>query len=1050
MEPHNDRDGVMSAIIEGTTDAVFVKDLDGRYLLVNSSCARFIGRPPSEIVGRLDTDLYPPDTARQFMEADREVLATGETRVFEGVADSRGGAHANYRVTKGVVRDAAGRTVGLFGISHDLTDLRAAEEERERRIREQAARHEAEATTRAKDELLGALRASEERYRAFIANSSEGIWRVELEEPIPVGQLDADEQIERFCRHGYIAECNDAMARMYGFARAEELHGARVGDLLIRDEPENVEHLRALVASNYALSDAETVEVDREGRPRFFVNSLHGAFEGGRLVRVWGTQRDVTERRAAERKLRALVDASQTLLGSPHTEAVLRAVVSLAARLVSADAYAVWRYRASGAGARWEVVSAEGLSDEYRDSWIAVNEDTPSMPDTPVVVEDVDSLPLVAERRDLYRCEGIRSLLALPLRIHGAVGGSLVFYHRERRSFPEPDVEVAAAIANLSASAIGTAELYEEQSRLRREAEAASRRANFLSEAAAVLTSSLEYERTLEAVARLAVPHVADWCAVDIVGDDGGLRRLAVAHVDPAKVEWARALAERYPHDPEAPQGVAHVLRTARPELYPHIPDEMLVAAAKDDEHLRVLRETGFVSAMLVPMSAHGRTSGVITFVTAESGRHYDSEDLAFAEHLARRAALAVENARLYREAQEANHIKDEFLATLSHELRTPLTAILGWASMLRSGRFDEAATQRALETIERNARAQRQIVEDVLDVSRIITGRLRIDARPVEVRSLVEAAVDGVRPAAEAKGVFLSTMLGRDVGVISADPDRLQQVMWNLLSNAVKFTPQGGRVEVELRRDGDHASVRVADTGQGVAREFLPHVFERFRQADSSTTRQHGGLGLGLAIVRHLVELHGGTVRAESEGEGKGATFTVELPTLRTPDVGLRVKEETNAVVKFAPAAEVESADDEAAILDGVNVLLVEDDEDARLMLRNLLEGRGACVTAAASSREAWAALELKSYDVLVSDIGMPVEDGYALVRRLREREAGRGGGRLPAVALTAYARDEDRTRALRSGFHAHVPKPVNPAELVAVVASLAGLSPSGRREVT
>ncbi|MDQ3805008.1 MAG: PAS domain-containing protein, partial [Acidobacteriota bacterium] len=471
--PPGDRDDVMRAVIEGTTDAVFVKDLEGRYLLVNSACARFIGRPASEIVGRLDADLYPPDTARQFTEADREVLASGQTRVFEGVAEGARGTQ-DYRVTKGVVRDREGRTVGLFGISHDITDRRAAEEERARRIREQAAREEAEASGRAKDDLLRALGESEERYRAFIANSSEGIWRFEFERPIPVA-LPEDEQIELCYEHCYLAECNDAAARMYGFERAEEMTGARLADFLVRDDPANVEYLRAFIRSGYKLADAESVEVDREGRTRHFLNSLAGTVEGGRLVRVWGTQRDVTERKRAEEKLRALVNASESLLGSPRTEAVLSATLKLAGRLVRADAYAIWRRR-EGAG-RWEVVSSEGLSDEYRESWIAVNSETPSMPESPVIVEDVDALPLLAERREAYRREGIRSLLALPLKVHGQVAGTLVFYYREPRRFAEPDVTVAAAIANLSASAVGTAELYEEQSRLRGEAEAASRRA---------------------------------------------------------------------------------------------------------------------------------------------------------------------------------------------------------------------------------------------------------------------------------------------------------------------------------------------------------------------------------------------------------------------------------------------------------------------------------------------------------------------------------------------------------------------------------------------
>jgi signal transduction histidine kinase/ActR/RegA family two-component response regulator len=442
------------------------------------------------------------------------------------------------------------------------------------------------------------------------------------------------------------------------------------------------------------------------------------------------------------------------------------------------------------------------------------------------------------------------------------------------------------------------------------------------------------------------------------------------------------------------------------------------------------MRALAINSVMIVPLAAQGRAFGAITFVTAESGRRYGAEDLAFAEDLARRASLAVENARLYRQAQEANRIKDEFLATLSHELRTPLTAILGWASMLAEGGLDAGATARAVAAIGRNARAQKQIVEDVLDVSRIITGKLRLEMRPVELRALVQDAVESVRPAAEAKGVYLSTLLAPEVGEVTADPDRLQQVMWNLLSNAVKFTPEGGRVEVELRRAGAHTALRVGDTGQGIEPGFLPHVFDRFRQADMGTTRQHGGLGLGLAIVRHLVELHGGEVSAESAGRGHGSTFTLRLPIRPTP----RVSDGSGpSVFKAAPTA----GDPRAASLAGTRVLLVEDEEDARAMLQALLEGAGASVDAVGSAAEAWARLEGAGCDVLVSDIGMPDEDGYSLIKRVRGHSAARVRT-TPAVALTAYARDDDRARALAAGFDAFLPKPVEPAELLAGVADL------------
>ena len=1032
------------------------------------------------------------------------------------------------------------------------------------------------------EDIQRALRESEERYRAFIANSSEGIWRFELEEPVPT-DLPEDEQIERFYAGGYLAECNDAMARMYGFARAAEVTGARLGDFLIREDPENVEYLRAFIRSGYRLTDAESAEVDRDGRRRYFLNNLVGAVGGGRLLRAWGTQRDATamkeaeeelrrgderyrsllenandiiyshdlegnylainragaeitgytreeilgglnikqvvapehlelarrmteqklrdpsrptiyevdiiardgarltlevstriayrdgrpvavegiardvteraraaqererllaearaardeaeealgQRRDVEARLRTLVDASSSLLGSPQTEVVLPAVLALSHRLVAADAYAIWRYDA--AELAWLVVAASGLSDEYSHDRIEVTSDTPRMPDAPLVVEDVSAAPMLEARRETYRREGIRSLLTLPLKAHGEVVGTLVFYYREPRRFAHTDVVVASALANLAASAVRTAELYDEQRRLRGEAQVAERRATFLAEATTLLSSSLDYEKTLEAVAHAAVPWVADWCGVDILGEDGELRRLAVAHVDPAKVEWARELSVRYPYDPDAPRGVAAVLRTGRAELYAEIPDELLVASAKDEEHLRIMRELGFNSAMVVPLAAQGRAFGAITFVTAESGRRYGAEDLAFVEDLARRASLAVENARLYQQAQEANRIKDEFLATLSHELRTPLTAIFGWASMLAAGNLNAHEAGRAVAAIERNARAQRQIVEDVLDVSRIITGKLRLEMRPVELRALVQDAVESVRPAAEAKGVYLSTLLAPEVGEVTGDPDRLQQVMWNLLSNAVKFTPAGGRVEVELRRDGARTSLRVQDTGEGIAPEFLPHVFDRFRQADMGTTRQHGGLGLGLAIVRHLVELHGGEVAAESAGRGLGSTFTLRLP-LKPAQRG-----DESSQPAAAKAAPVKS-DAGSASLAGTRVLLVEDETDARAMLKALLEGSGATVEAVGSAAEAWEALEGAGCDVLVSDIGMPDEDGYSLIARVRGHRLARVK-ETPAVALTAYARDDDRERSLAAGFDAFLAKPVEPSELLAVLAGL------------
>jgi PAS domain S-box-containing protein len=384
------------------------------------------------------------------------------------------------------------------------------------------------------------------------------------------------------------------------------------------------------------------------------------------------------------------------------------------------------------------------------------------------------------------------------------------------------------------------------------------------------------------------------------------------------------------------------------------------------------------------------------------------------------------------KEAEEANRIKDEFLATLSHELRTPLTAIIGWSAMLRGNKLGEAATATALETIERNAKAQGQIIEDLMDVSRIITGKLRLDVQTIELASLVAESVDAIRPAAEAKQIRLQALLDPQAGPVSGDPSRLQQVVWNLLTNAVKFTPKGGRAEVRLERVNSHVEITVSDTGQGIAPEFLPHVFDRFRQADQTYTRTHGGLGLGLSIVRQLVELHGGTVHAESAGLGQGATFVVQLPVM----VARWQAEQSQ---RRHPASGGHVQMECPPMLSGLRVLVVDDEADTRILLRAMLEQCGSEVMTAATAGEALELFGQSRPDILISDIGMPEENGYSLIGRVRGLEA-ESGGRVPAIALTAYARAEDRVRALMAGFQIHLPKPIEPVELVTVVASLAG----------
>ena len=401
-------------------------------------------------------------------------------------------------------------------------------------------------------------------------------------------------------------------------------------------------------------------------------------------------------------------------------------------------------------------------------------------------------------------------------------------------------------------------------------------------------------------------------------------------------------------------------------------------------------------------------------------------------------ASVALQNARLYEDARTANRLKDEFLAVLSHELRTPLNAILGYARLLQGNVLSGEKAVRAIETVERNAAWLTQIVEDVLDVSRIVAGKIRLDVQPVELPVVIDNAVASTEPAFRAKGVRVQTLLDPRVGPVSGDPERLQQVVWNLVSNAIKFTPKGGRVQVRLEQVNSHAEIVVSDTGIGIRPDFLPYVFERFRQAESGTTRKAGGLGLGLAIVRHLVEIHGGTVDAASPGEGQGATFRVRLPLMIVHPEPLEPRREHPRTQRPAPVTKLGD-------LTGICVLAVDDEEDALTLLRVVLETAGATVTAVSSPLEALDLLASVHPQVLLVDLGMPEIDGFEFIARVRGAEDPVTRD-IPAAALTAFARSEDRTRALRSGFEMHLAKPVDPGELVASVATLARRGQSTR----
>ncbi|GAX43144.1 two-component hybrid sensor and regulator [Tolypothrix sp. NIES-4075] len=459
------------------------------------------------------------------------------------------------------------------------------------------------------------------------------------------------------------------------------------------------------------------------------------------------------------------------------------------------------------------------------------------------------------------------------------------------------------------------------------------------------------------------------------------------------------------------------------------------------DVKTELIRAVGITAYYGYPLVAQGRVLGTLSFAS-RSKDSFSQNEIGMMQAVCDQIAIAMERASLIASLQqqteqltEANRMKDEFLAILSHELRSPLNAILGWAQMLRSPRkLTETQTAKALETIERNARAQTQLIEDLLDISRMIRGKLRLNVRSCDLVPIIESALDSVGLAADAKEIHIETSINRNTELILGDSGRLQQIIWNLLSNAIKFTPQGGRVQVNLQRINSHVEITVSDTGIGIKPEFIPYVFDRFRQADSSSTRSHGGLGLGLSIVRHLVELHGGTVYVESAGVGKGAKFTVQLPLLNAK-LGQTNTQNNTPAPPLSPSLPLPLSPS----LRGVRVLVVDDEVDIRDFITTVLEQCAAEVQAVASVQEALEIITHSQPDVLISDIGMPEEDGYSLIRKVRSQPPDKGGN-IPAAALTAYARAEDRMRAIQSGYQLHLPKPVEPAELATVVASLVG----------
>ncbi len=794
-----------------------------------------------------------------------------------------------------------------------------------------------------------ALCKSEERYRTFLEQSSEGIWCMELEVPISL-ECSQEEQIQHFYQYGYLAECNNAMAQMYGYSHSKEIIGARLGDFVVPSDPHNISYLRNFISSNYRLIDAESHEIDKQGNSKYFLNNLVGIVENGLLVRAWGTQRDITESKRAEAALREREDQLRLITNA----------VPVQISYVDGEQ----RYRFNNKGyENWFGLPASEIYGKHIREIVGESVYQSILP----YIETVLSGEQVTYETQVPDKDGTNHYVNVTYVPQFSQQGKVEGF--------------VALITDITLHKLAEAALKQSEKRLKTLTE----KVRVIPWELNATTGNFTYVGP-QTVDILGYP-LSDWYTDNFWAK----------HMHPEDQEWAIQYCQESSLSLDNYEFEYRMLAADGKVVWLYD----IVNVVRDENGPQLLH-------------------GFMIDITARKQAEQEREQLLEREQTARA------------QAEAANRMKDEFLATLSHELRTPLNAILGWTQLLRSRKFDQTTTGRALETIERNTRSLAQLIEDVLDVSRIIKGTLHLNIDRIKLVALVEAAIDTVYPAAQAKEISINCKFDPELGVVIGDANRLQQIVWNLLSNAVKFTPKGGRVDVQLERIESHVQIRVSDTGIGIAAEFLSHVFERFRQEDSSITRSHGGLGLGLAIVRHLVELHGGTVSAESPGIGQGATFIVNLPMKA-------VYVETNTAEQLSSVVDNQEANNYLPKLDGLRVLIVDDEADARHLLTMILGQYGAQVMAASSASDALLALQEYRPHILVSDIGMPQEDGYTLIRQVRALPTDQGG-RIPAVALTAYARAEDRTQALLAGFQLHVPKPVNPGELAAVVANLTG----------
>ena len=829
-------------VIDSLPGLISYVDRDFRYRFVNRGYEDWIGRSIGEITGKTIAEVFGQERFEQLRPLMERALR-GETVTYELTYRYQPAAPVrDLNATYVPDRTEDGSIQGFVILIEDITERKRDRE---------------------------AIRKSEERYRRIVETAAEGIWTVD--------------------QRGRTTFANERIARLLGYT-PEELIGRWAFDFVFDEDRERAFH--KFVASQHGPVSPYDFRLRRRDGSELWVNIAanpvpdgHGAFLG-----VLAMFTDISERKRAEdaqksveRQLALLVEASSALLASPESTDVLKTILDLAKRFIEADAYSVWRKPAHSGEQR--AVAMEGLSETY-DHAIA-NDGSEAMPVEPVVIEDVEHAPLVRARRDAYRAEGVRSLITVPIRIQQEVKGTIVFYFRDRHRFTELEVRVAAALGNLASAALGTADLYSREIRLRHLAESQERKSRFLAEAGQALSSSLDYEATLAAVVELAVPTFADWACVDLLDESGEVRRVAVKHSEPEKIALAYEFQRRFPPSEMDADRIA--LRTGKSILVEKISDAMLAQGARSVERLEFVRKLGLHSVIIVPLVANGRTFGVLFFVTAESSRCYTQADLEMAEELARRAATAVENARLFTESrkgaealrrsneelQRANEDLNQFAYSASHDLQEPLRMVAVFSQLLArkySPKLDPEG-QAYVGFALQGARRMEMLLKDLLAYTQVVNDAAE-ELTPVDANAVLEKSLSNLGTSICEAGAVVTC---GELPALKIQEIHLLQLFQNLIGNAIKYRGEtAAKVEISCEREEKQWKICVRDNGIGIAPAYASHIFGIFKRLHNST--RYPGTGIGLAICQKIVERYGGQIWVESE-EGKGSTFCFTVP---------------------------------------------------------------------------------------------------------------------------------------------------------------------------